>query len=60
MVEHIVNLHVERLPQGCHLATSDEAPGLGLVAEGRTPAIICPQEHCFHLSYLAYETWGAG
>lgn len=50
MVEHIVNLHVERLPQGCHLATSDEAPGLGLVAEGRTPAIICPQEHCFHLS----------
>ena len=34
VVEHIVNLHVERLPEGCYLATSDEVPGL--VAQGRT------------------------
>jgi len=36
MAEHIVNLHVERLPEGCYLATSDEVPGL--VAQGRTLA----------------------
>ena len=36
MAEHIVNLHVERLPEGCYLATSDDAPGLG--AQGRTLA----------------------
>jgi len=34
VAEHIVNLHVERLPEGCYLATSDEVPGL--VAQGRT------------------------
>ena len=33
-VEHIVNLHVERLPEGIYLATSDDVPGL--VAHGRT------------------------
>jgi predicted RNase H-like HicB family nuclease len=36
VAEHIVNLHVERLPEGCYLATSDEVPGL--VAQGRTLA----------------------
>ena len=35
-MEQIVNLHVERLPEGVYLATSDEVPGL--VAQGRTVA----------------------
>ena len=33
-MEQIVNLHVEKLPEGMYLATSDEVPGL--VAQGRT------------------------
>jgi predicted RNase H-like HicB family nuclease len=33
-VEQIVNLHVERLPEGIYLATSDDVPGL--VAQRRT------------------------
>ena len=33
-MEHIVNLHIERLPEGVYLATSDDVPGL--VAQGRT------------------------
>ena len=33
-MEQIVNLHVEKLPEGLYLATSDEVPGL--VAQGRT------------------------
>jgi predicted RNase H-like HicB family nuclease len=33
-MERIVNLHVERLPEGVYLATSDEIQGL--VAQGRT------------------------
>ncbi len=33
-MEQIVNLHVEKLPEGFFLATSDEIPGL--VAQGRT------------------------
>ena len=33
-MEQIVNLHIERLPEGVYLATSDEVPGL--VAQGRT------------------------
>ena len=35
-VEQIVNLHIEKLPEGVFLATSDEVPGL--VAQGRTLA----------------------
>jgi predicted RNase H-like HicB family nuclease len=35
-MEHIVNLHIERLPEGVYLATSDDVPGL--VAQGRTVA----------------------
>ena len=35
-MEQIVNLRVERLPEGVYLATSDEVPGL--VAQGRTVA----------------------
>ena len=31
-MEQIINLHIERLPEGVYLATSDEVPGL----EGRT------------------------
>ncbi|MBB5208982.1 putative RNase H-like HicB family nuclease [Chiayiivirga flava] len=31
-MEHIVNLHIERLPEGVYLATSDDVPGL--VAQG--------------------------
>ena len=33
-MERIVNLHIEKLPEGVYLATSDELQGL--VAQGRT------------------------
>ncbi len=33
-MEQIVKLHIEKLPEGVYLATSDEVPGL--VAQGRT------------------------
>ncbi|MBN1378104.1 MAG: DUF1902 domain-containing protein [Gammaproteobacteria bacterium] len=33
-MEQIVNVHVEKLPEGVYLATSDDIPGL--VAQGRT------------------------
>ncbi|MAA73250.1 MAG: DUF1902 domain-containing protein [Salinisphaeraceae bacterium] len=33
-MEHLLNLHIEKLPEGLYLATSDEMPGL--VAQGRT------------------------
>lgn len=33
-MERIVNLHIEKLPEGIFLATSDEVQGL--VAQGRT------------------------
>ena len=33
-MEQIVNLHIEKLPEGLYLATSDDVPGL--VAQGRT------------------------
>lgn len=35
-MEQIVNLHINKLPEGVYLATSDEIPGL--VAQGRTVA----------------------
>ena len=35
-MERIVNLHIEYLPEGVYLATSDDVPGL--VAQGRTIA----------------------
>lgn len=34
MAEHVIHLHVERLPEGCYLATCEAIPGL--VAQGRT------------------------
>ncbi|BAZ66628.1 MAG: DUF1902 domain-containing protein [Pelatocladus maniniholoensis HA4357-MV3] len=37
-MERIVNLHIEKLPEGVYLATSDEIQGL--VAQGRTVAEI--------------------
>lgn len=33
-MEVLLNLHLERLPEGVYLATSDELPGL--LAQGRT------------------------
>jgi predicted RNase H-like HicB family nuclease len=33
-MEHIVQLHIEKLPEGVYLATSDDVQGL--VAQGRT------------------------
>ena len=33
-MERIINLHIEKLPEGLYLATSDEVQGL--VAQGRT------------------------
>jgi predicted RNase H-like HicB family nuclease len=35
-MKHIATLHIEKLPEGCYLATSDDIPGL--VAQGRTIA----------------------
>lgn len=35
-MEHIINLHIEKLPEGYYLATSDDLQGL--VAQGRTVA----------------------
>ena len=33
-MERIVNLHIEKLPEGVYLVSSDDIPGL--VAQGRT------------------------
>ena len=33
-MEHLIQLHIEKLPEGVYLATSDELQGL--VAQGRT------------------------
>jgi predicted RNase H-like HicB family nuclease len=33
-LEHVIQLHIEKLPEGVYLATSDEVQGL--VAQGRT------------------------
>jgi len=33
-MERIVDLHIEKLPEGVYLASSDDIPGL--VAQGRT------------------------
>ena len=33
-MEQIANLHIEKLPEGFYLATSDDIPGL--IAQGRT------------------------
>ena len=33
-MEHIINIHIEKLPEGVYLATSDDIQGL--VAQGRT------------------------
>lgn len=33
-MEQIVNLHIEKLPEGVYLATSEDLPGL--IAQGRT------------------------
>lgn len=35
-MEQVLQLHIERLPEGVYLATSDDVPGL--VAQGRTIA----------------------
>ena len=35
-MERIAKIHIERLPEGLYLATSDDVPGL--VAQGRTIA----------------------
>jgi predicted RNase H-like HicB family nuclease len=36
IMEHIINLHIEKLPEGLYLATSEDIQGL--VAQGRTIA----------------------
>jgi len=33
-MERIINIHIEKLPEGLYLATSDEVQGL--IAQGRT------------------------
>ena len=37
-MERIINLHIEKLPEGIYLATSDDIQGL--VAQGRTVAEV--------------------
>ena len=37
-MERIINLHIEKLPEGAYLATSDDIQGL--VAQGRTVAEV--------------------
>jgi predicted RNase H-like HicB family nuclease len=37
-MERIINIHIEKLPEGLYLATSDEVQGL--VAQGRTVAEV--------------------
>ena len=34
VMERLANLHIEKLPEGVYLATSDDIPGL--IAQGRT------------------------
>jgi predicted RNase H-like HicB family nuclease len=36
-MEHIVNLHIEKLPEGVYLATSEDIPGL--VAQQQFPLL---------------------
>lgn len=33
-MENVINIHIEKLPEGVYLATSEDVPGL--VAQGRT------------------------
>ncbi len=33
-MEKIINIHIEKLPEGVYLATSDDVPGL--IAQGKT------------------------
>jgi predicted RNase H-like HicB family nuclease len=33
-MEHVIQLHIEKLPEGVYLATSDQVQGL--IAQGRT------------------------
>ena len=33
-MEKIINIHIEKLPEGVYLATSEDVPGL--IAQGRT------------------------
>ena len=35
-MEHLINVHIEKLPEGVYLATSEDVQGL--VAQGRTVA----------------------
>ncbi|MBW6511775.1 MAG: DUF1902 domain-containing protein [Desulfuromonadaceae bacterium] len=37
-MERIINIHIEKLPEGLYLATSDDVQGL--VAQGRTVAEV--------------------
>ncbi|MDH5382800.1 MAG: type II toxin-antitoxin system HicB family antitoxin [Cyclobacteriaceae bacterium] len=63
-MERIVNLHIEKLPEGVYLATSKNLPGL--VAQGRTISetieiakdvakklIEAKEEHISHLTIAA-------
>ncbi len=56
-MERIVNLHIEHLPEGVYLATSDDVPGL--IAQGRT--IVETLEIARDVAKkLIEETGGAG
>ena len=54
-MEQIVNLHVERLPEGVYLATSDQVPGL--VAQGRT--VVETLEIARDVARKLLEAWGS-
>jgi predicted RNase H-like HicB family nuclease len=57
-MERIINLHVEKLPEGVYLATSEEVQGL--VAQGRTiqETIEIARDVAKKLLEAQHQIWG--
>lgn len=49
-VERVINLHVEKLPEGVYLATSEDVPGLVVQADtvAEAVAILMPAYRADH------------
>ena len=43
-VERLINVHIERLPEGCYLATSDALPGLIAQAHSISETLAIAQD----------------
>lgn len=58
-MERLINVHVEKLPEGLYLATSDEVSGL--VAQGRTIAetLEIARDVACKLLEAQAERWGS-